>query len=205
MRGSRRHLAGAPIPHAQPPALPEPRHEQQGSGSTRPPATGPPGDPVPMPRGDQGRPHAPVPLPGAAATGGEEPVVVDEGDVTEVIRPAAIVPEGAARAILAELALADVTRDGLWQATTSHWSRWDRPWVDAPDSVGAMRIGTIQVAYGTPTRYEITIYRVTVTRYGQENGWSVEVLTDEALGFGGLTLAECPRAALGGVPRPFRH
>ena len=42
-------------------------------------------------------------------------------------------------------------------------------------------IGSVQVAYGTPTRYELTIYRVTITRRGQELGWTVESLTDEAL------------------------
>ena len=66
-------------------------------------------------------------------------------------------------------------------------------------------IGTIQVAYGTPTKYEITLYRVTVSRFGTEEGWTVDSLCDEALGFGGLTLAECPRATLAAPPRPFRY
>jgi hypothetical protein len=59
------------------------------------------------------------------------------------------------------------------------------------------------VAYGTPTRYEITIYRVTVTKFGNEQGWTVTTLCDEALGFGGLDLANCPRAALSDPPKPF--
>ncbi len=145
---------------------------------------------------DSGVEDAPEPL---------DPPEPDEGAVIEVIRPAAVVPERAARSILAELSFGDVSRGGLWQSTTSFWSRYDRPWQNTPASTGAQLMGTIQVAYGTPTRYEITIYRVTVTRAGQDAGWSVELLTDEALGFGGLTLAECPRAALGGVPRPFRY
>jgi hypothetical protein len=32
----------------------------------------------------------------------------------------------------------------------------------------------------------------------------VENLSDEALGFGGLTLLTCPRASLAEPPRPFR-
>lgn len=68
----------------------------------------------------------------------------------------------------------------------------------------AQLIGAIQVAYGTPTRYEITLYRVTVTRYGTQQGWSVETLCDEALAFGGLDLATCPRATLQAPPKPFR-
>ena len=59
------------------------------------------------------------------------------------------------------------------------------------------------MAYGTPTRYEITIYRATVTRRGTELGWSVTNLCDEALGFGGLDLATCPRATLQAPPKPF--
>ncbi|MEZ5159179.1 MAG: hypothetical protein R2687_10140, partial [Candidatus Nanopelagicales bacterium] len=35
-------------------------------------------------------------------------------DITEIIRPAAIVPEEAARSILVELALRDTNNGGLW-------------------------------------------------------------------------------------------
>lgn len=129
----------------------------------------------------------------------------DEGVVSQVIRPAAIVPEEAARAVLVELALRDVQNGGAWQSEPSLWSRYDRPWHGATNPAGAELIGTIQVAYGTPTKYEITLYRVTVTRFGTESGWTVEALTDEALGFGGLTLAECPRAQLAAPPKPFRY
>jgi hypothetical protein len=128
----------------------------------------------------------------------------DEGVVSEVIRPAAIVPEEAARAVLVELALRDVQNGGVWQSEPQLWSLYDRPWHGYDNPAGAELIGTIQVAYGTPTKYEITIYRVTVTRFGVDHGWTVTSLTDSALGFGGLTLAECPRATLAAPPRPFR-
>jgi hypothetical protein len=65
-------------------------------------------------------------------------------------------------------------------------------------------IGTLQVAYGTPTKYEITVYRATITRHGTEQGWTVSTLCDEALGFGGLELATCPGASLKPPPKPFR-
>jgi hypothetical protein len=128
----------------------------------------------------------------------------DEGVVSEVIRPAAIVPEESARAILVELALRDVQNGGLWQSEPSLWSRYDRPWQSYGNPAGAELIGTVQVAYGTPTRYEITIYRVTVTQYGTDRGWTVASLCDESLAFGGLDLAQCPRAALGAPPKPFK-
>lgn len=130
----------------------------------------------------------------------------EEGSITEVIRPAAVVPEEAARTILVELSLRDVRSGGLWLANPSSWHRYDRPFPDAepaPDQEPRL-IGTIQIAYGTPTKYEITIFRVSVTRFGGDQGWSVQSLSDEALGFGDLTLADCPRAALNPPPKPFR-
>ena len=83
--------------------------------------------------------------------------------LTEVIRPAAIVPEEAARAILVELSLNSVHAGGLWLAEPSRWNRYDRPWRRAdptPATAPPQLLGTIQIAYGTPTKYEITIYRV---------------------------------------------
>lgn len=129
----------------------------------------------------------------------------DSGAVSEVIRPAAIVPEEAARRVLVELARRDVRNGGLWESEPTVWSRYDRPWTGPGDTPGAATlVGSLQVAYGTPTRYEITIYRVTVTRAGVDLGWDVEDLTDEALSHGGLTLASCPRATLAPPPKPFR-
>lgn len=129
----------------------------------------------------------------------------DEGAVTEVIRPAAVIPEEGARTILMELALRDVRVDGLWEAEPSVWRRFDRAWDGVNGTAGtAELLGTIQVAYGVPTRYEITLFRATITTPGSRSGWSVDDLCNEALGFGSLTLATCPRADLKPPPRPFR-
>lgn len=129
----------------------------------------------------------------------------DEGVVTEVIRPAAILPENATREVLMQLALNDVRVGGQWQADPAVWRRFDRPWDGEDGGAGsAGLLGTIQVAYGVPTRYEITIFRVTVSQLGDESGWSVSSLCDEAIGYGGLTLETCPRAELAAPPRPFR-
>ena len=59
----------------------------------------------------------------------------DEGVVTEVIRPAAIVPEESARAVLVELALRDVQFGGLWLSDPSRWALYDSPW-SAPGQPG---------------------------------------------------------------------
>jgi hypothetical protein len=128
----------------------------------------------------------------------------DDGHVTEVIRPAAVVPEEAARSILVELSLNGVDAGGTWLAQPSRWDRYDQPWSGPQDPGPAELIGSIQVAYGTPTKYEITIYRVTVTQRGSQLGWSVPALCDEALGYGDLSLAMCPRAQLAAPPKPYR-
>jgi hypothetical protein len=128
----------------------------------------------------------------------------DHEVISQVIRPAAIVPEEAASGILVELSLNSVATGGLWLGEPSRWKRYDSPWRSATDPGSSELIGSIQVAYGTPTKYEITIYRVTITRRGQELGWTVEALSDEALGLGDLTLAQCPKASMAPPPRPFR-
>ena len=130
----------------------------------------------------------------------------DEIAVSEVIRPAAVLPEQAARQVLVELAHRDVRSGGCWASSPTLWQRYDRPWTGGgTTSPGdAVLLGALQVTYGTPTRYAITIYRATITTLAQENGWTVELLCDEALGFGGYTLAECPRADLRPPPKPFR-
>lgn len=128
---------------------------------------------------------------------------LDDGVVTEVIRPAAIVPENSARAILFEMAMRDVRAGGHWHAEPAMWRRYDQPWES--DQPGDSRLlGTLQVAYGTPTRYAITIYRVTITAEGTQHGYDVTSMSDEALAFGGLTLASCPRAQLQAPPPRFR-
>jgi hypothetical protein len=116
---------------------------------------------------------------------------------TEIIRPAAVLPEQAAVSILSALRAQDVTRGGMWNATSALWQRYDRAW-DVLTGLrgGAQLLGTIAVSYDTPTRFTITVYRVSVTEEGAAAGWTVERLCDDAFGYGGLTLATCPRAEL---------
>ncbi|HVV29354.1 MAG TPA: hypothetical protein VHC41_00595 [Mycobacteriales bacterium] len=127
---------------------------------------------------------------------------LDDGEITEIIRPAAIVPEQAARAVLVELALRDARSGGHWHAEPTMWRRYDRPW-QGSEPGEARLLGSVQVAYGTPTRYAITIYRVTITAEGQQAGYDVQSLCDEALSYGGLQLDGCPRASLAAPPPRF--
>jgi hypothetical protein len=129
----------------------------------------------------------------------------DDGDLSEVIRPAAILEEEAARRVLAELALQDARMQGVWVAEPGTWRRYDQAWNGPEGSPGtAVLLGTIQVIYGSPTRHEITIYRATVTAPAAAAGWTVTTLCDDALRVAGLSLETCPRASLAPPPRPFR-
>ena len=128
-----------------------------------------------------------------------------DGVVSEVIRPAAIVPEQAAREILAALQARSIEGTGNWQATTQQWSRFDRPGIGADGEPAGRLIGRIEAVHGQTTRYEVTLYRVTVTPVGTAAGWTVEKLCDEPLAYGGLSLATCPRAQMLPPPKPFRH
>jgi hypothetical protein len=127
-----------------------------------------------------------------------------DGAVSEVIRPAAIVPEDAARQILAALQAQSLDNGGLWVATTRQWCRYDVSGVDSNRHPVGELVGCIEAVYGATTRYEVTLYRVTVTPVGTAAGWTVESLCDEPLAFGGLTLASCPRAKMQPPPKPFR-
>ena len=124
--------------------------------------------------------------------------------VTEIIRPAAIVPEVEARRIRDELAARDVRGSGFWNATPSVWERYDRPWTTAHEPGASKLVGSMHIVWDSPSRYQITIYRATITIHGHDQGWNVTALCDEALAYGGLSIATCPRAALKAPPPVFR-
>jgi hypothetical protein len=129
-------------------------------------------------------------------------------ETTRVIRPAAVLREQEAAKIQSLLEANDVSRGGVWNAGPGLWQRYDKPWDGDLGHVGTAKlVGTIGVVYGSPSRHEITIYRVTVSDDGVAKGWTVESLCDDALSFVGLTLEDCPRAALAAPPTtdPFRR
>src|SRR4051794_16888174 len=128
-------------------------------------------------------------------------------ELTKVIRPAAVVPEASAACIIEQLSTRDVARGGVWNVSATLWQRYSGAWDGIGGTTGtALLIGSIAVAYETPVRNHITIYRVTITPRGRDSGWTVEALCDEALGYGGLSLDACPRADLMTPPTraPFK-
>ncbi|HEX3825274.1 MAG TPA: hypothetical protein VHV79_12485 [Mycobacteriales bacterium] len=128
-------------------------------------------------------------------------------DQVRVIRPAAVLREAEGRQVVTALSALDVGSGGVWNVNPGLWQRYDKSW----DGIGGMAgtsklVGTIGAAYGAPTRYEITVYRVTVTEHGATLGWTVDSLCNEALGYAGLTLENCARAELEDPPQhdPFK-
>lgn len=134
------------------------------------------------------------------------PMPIDDFASQEVIRPAAVLSETHARLILQGLARNDVLNGGLWWTRVGTWRRYASPWAPGAQEPGeAVHIGTISCVYDSPTRYCVTVFRVSMTAYGLRQGWSITALCDEAFAHAGLTLAECPRATLNPVPRPFNE
>jgi hypothetical protein len=127
-------------------------------------------------------------------------------EVGVVLRPAAVLPRSEAEKVVAALVALDVATGGVWNVGPGIWQRYDRPWDGIAGAAGSSTlVGSIGSAYGSPTRYDITLYRVTLTAFGVAHGWTVESLCDDALGYAGLTLASCPRADLNAPPEhdPF--
>lgn len=122
----------------------------------------------------------------------------------EVIRPAAVLSETHARLILQGLAGDDVHSGGRWWIRVGTWRRYDTPWANGAEEPGdAQHVGTLSCVYDSPARYCVTIFRVSMTAYGLRRGWTTRSLCDEAFAHAGLTLADCPRAALSTPPRAF--
>jgi hypothetical protein len=117
-----------------------------------------------------------------------------EADV--VIRPAAVIPETAARELRAWLDGNSLEHGGLWSvgAATGIWQRYDRAWNGPFGSRGdSQLVGTIYVTYNMPRRHEVVVHRVQVADHGLMLGWTTTRLVDELLAKVGLSIATCPR------------
>jgi hypothetical protein len=129
----------------------------------------------------------------------------DNFAATEVIRPAAVLMEEAAKRILNGLAEDNVHSGGHWWTTTGVWRRYDASWPEDTEEPGrAQHLGTISCVYDSPQRYSVTIFRASITPEGVSAGWTVESLCNDALRHADLTLASCPRAQMNPSPQPFR-
>jgi hypothetical protein len=85
-----------------------------------------------------------------------------------VIRPAAVVPQRAARAIMTWLQDRDVTRGGCWAHDVTYIKRFSGPF-DGPSGMrgSALLLGSIHIVWDS---YDATIYRASVTDDGAATG-----------------------------------
>jgi hypothetical protein len=117
-------------------------------------------------------------------------------ELTRALSPAAVLRPLEVDQVIAQLRAHDVGVGGVWCASPGLWQRYDAAWDGAWGGVGsAQLVGTIAMAYGAPVRGTITISRVTVTPHGHDHGWTVDSLCNEVLGYAGVTLDTCVRAA----------
>lgn len=126
---------------------------------------------------------------------------------SHVIRPAAVLRAVEGERVVDALKNLDVADGGVWNVNPGMWQRYDKPWDGLGGMAGSSKlVGTIGSAYGSPTRYDITIYRATITAHGSDLGWTVDTLCNDALGYAGLTLETCTRAELFNPPAadPFK-
>jgi hypothetical protein len=129
-----------------------------------------------------------------------------------IIRPAAIIPMGVARALLDWLALNSLEAGGLWSVgeTTGIWQRYDKPWNGPYGARGESQlVGTVFVTYDKPRKHDVVLHRVQITDHGLMLGWTTTTLVDELLGKVGLTIDTCPRdtsmPTTGPKADPFRR
>lgn len=123
--------------------------------------------------------------------------------VSEILRPAAILPERAARAAISALGADSVAAGGVWLTTPTTWTRFDRPWTSTDDPGQARVVGRVYISYGSVSQFEIRIDRATITHEGALLRWTIAALCDEVLLTAGLTLSTCPRARINPPPKPF--
>src|SRR3954449_13455155 len=66
------------------------------------------------------------------------------GELTKVIRPAAVVPESSAASIIEQLSTRDVARGGVWNVSPTLWQRYSGAWDGIGGTTGsALLIGPL--------------------------------------------------------------
>lgn len=119
--------------------------------------------------------------------------------VATQVRPAIVLPDREARALLAAAERADVSRGGDFSAGPAGIQVWSGPWNGLLGRHGdARHLGSVDWSYDTPTRHYITVYRVLVTTEGLDAGETPQTLLDRVLALAGV---EAPKDALA-LPLP---
>lgn len=121
--------------------------------------------------------------------------------VATQVRPAIVLPDREARALLAAAGREDVSCGGCFSAGPAGIQVWSGPWNGQLGRHGdSQHLGSVDWSYDTPTRHYITVYRVLVTTAGNSAGQTPQSLLDRVLALAGV---QAPQDALGmAVPPP---
>lgn len=121
--------------------------------------------------------------------------------VATQVRPAIVLPDREARALLTAAEGADVSRGGCFSAGPAGVQVWSGPWNGLLGRHGdSQHLGSVDWSYDTPSRHYITVYRVMVTLQGHAAGETPESLLQRVLALAGV---EAPASALAlPVPPP---
>ena len=122
------------------------------------------------------------------------------------VRPAIVLPDREARALLAAAGREDVSRGGCFSAGPAGIQVWSGPWNGLLGRHGdSEHLGSVDWSYDTPTRHYITVYRVLVTAAGNARGETPETLLHRVLSLAGVRAPADALALPVPPPRdPFR-
>ena len=127
--------------------------------------------------------------------------------LTSQVRPALVLPELQARALLDAAAREDVGNGGCFSAGPAGIQVWSGPFNGPEGSKGtAIHLGSIDWTYDTPAKHWALIYRAMVTQPGIEHGETTLSILTNVLGLTGLSI-EGDRVQLPTPPvrDPFRR
>ncbi len=126
--------------------------------------------------------------------------------VARQVRPAIVLPDREARALLTAADGADVSRGGCFSAGPAGVQVWSGPWDGPIGSHGsAEHLGSVDWSYDTPSRHYITVYRVLVTSKGMSVGLTPSHVLQKVLDLAGV-VASPDALAMAAPPArdPFR-
>ena len=130
----------------------------------------------------------------------------DRVGVATLVRPAIVLPDREARALIAAAEREDVGRGGRFSAGPAGVQVWSGPWDGLLGSRGtAEHLGSVDWSYDTPTRHWITVYRVLVTAKGVAAGETPQSVLDRVLALAGVSAPQDALQMAVPPPRdPFR-
>ena len=122
--------------------------------------------------------------------------------VARQVRPAVVLPDREARALLAAAEREDVAAGGCFSAGPAGVQVWSGPWDGRLGSRGTSEhLGSVDWSYDTPSRHWITVYRVLVTAKGEAAGATPQSVLERVLA---LADVRTPLDCLGLLEPPKR-